>query len=91
MIGWAVGMISGTYMAYVNVSGGSTPFNSSTFPLHLGGLTIPGYAAFYSLILNFVVAGLLTLIFNAVGMARGTDKTTTGDYHEEPIAVPLMS
>jgi SSS family solute:Na+ symporter len=91
LIGWAIGMISGTYMAYVNVSGGSAPFNSSTFPLHLGGLTIPGYAAFYSLILNFVVAGVLTLIFNAVGMARGTDKTTTGDYHEEPIAVPLMS
>jgi SSS family solute:Na+ symporter len=83
IIGWAVGMVVGTWMAYVNSTGGKSPFASSTFPLQLGGLTIPGYAALYSLILNIVVAAIFTYIFNATGQPHGADETREGDYEED--------
>ena len=38
-----------------------------------------GYTAFYTLILNLVVAVVLTLVFNAMG-ARKVDETVAADY-----------
>jgi hypothetical protein len=44
-------------------------------------MTFPGYAAVYSLILNIVVSGVLTLVFNAIGSgAEREDTTTAADY-----------
>ena len=37
----------------------------SVYPLQLGGTTIPGYAALYAVVLNFVVAIVATWVFNA--------------------------
>lgn len=73
VIGWLVGMVSGTYMAY-------TVQMKSTYPLHLFGHTLAGYAALYALVLNFVVAIVLTFIFRAVGMSNGKDETAKEDY-----------
>jgi SSS family solute:Na+ symporter len=73
LAGWAVGMISGTLMA---ASQGFTP----VFPVALGGLTIPGYSALWSLILNFAVAIVGTWVLNAVGVPAGRDETRAGDY-----------
>jgi SSS family solute:Na+ symporter len=50
-----------------------------TFPLALGGYTFPGYTAFYTLILNLVVAVVLTPVFNAMS-ARKVDETVAADY-----------
>jgi len=75
LVGWAAGMIAGTAMAIaVNL----TP----TFPLMLGGYTFPGYTALYTVILNLVVAIVLTPVLNAMGGRRlPLDATAAADYH----------
>lgn len=87
IIGWALGIISGTWMA------ASLHFKSSVFPLHLGGYTMPGYAALYSLIINLVVAVILTAIFRAISPSAMPDETQPEDYHvsgQEPeIEMPV--
>jgi SSS family solute:Na+ symporter len=83
LAGWAVGMVTGTLMAY------SQKF-ASIYPLKLGGQTFSGYAAFYALIANLVVVVVLTLVFAAVGAVAGEDKTAVADYeHEGTSAEPL--
>jgi SSS family solute:Na+ symporter len=73
LIGWAVGMLSGTAMAL------SQNF-ASVYPLSIGGSIIPGYAALYAFILNLVVAVVLTWVFNAVSADAGADETKEFDY-----------
>jgi SSS family solute:Na+ symporter len=75
--GWLVGMVWGTWMV------GTTGFKSTTYPLHLGALTVPGYAALYSLIANFVVAIVLTVILNLIKVPGGADATIPADYLDE--------
>jgi SSS family solute:Na+ symporter len=73
LIGWAAGMITGTWMAFAaNLS--------STFPLSIGGFSAPGYAAFYSLIINLVVVLVLTPVFNSMGQRETADETAPADY-----------
>jgi SSS family solute:Na+ symporter len=78
LIGWAAGMGTGTYMAY------SVNF-ATAFPLAIGAWTFPGYTALYTLILNLVVAIVLTPVLNALG-AKQEDKTAAADYYAEPDA-----
>jgi SSS family solute:Na+ symporter len=73
IIGWAVGMLSGTAMAL------SQNF-TSVYPLQIGGTTIPGYAALYAFILNLVVSAVLTWVFNAASAPAGSDETAELDY-----------
>ncbi len=75
LVGWAVGIIAGTTMAAaVNL----TP----TYPLALGGYTFPGYTALYTVILNLLVAVVLTPVFNAMSTGRvQIDETVAADYH----------
>jgi SSS family solute:Na+ symporter len=54
LLGWAAGMAAGTWMA------AAQGFQSAVYPLHLGPYTLPGYAALYALVLNLVVALLLS-------------------------------
>ena len=44
---------------------------AATFPLTIGGPTAPGYIALRSLLLNLIVAAVLTVVLNAAGAARG--------------------
>ena len=74
LAGWAAGIISGTVMAY------QLSLKSSVYPLHLGGITVPCYAALLALVLNFAVAALVTLVMNAVAPDK-TDETVPADYH----------
>jgi SSS family solute:Na+ symporter len=73
-VGWLAGMVVGTAMV------ASLHFKSSTYPLHLGSLIVPGYAAFYSVILNLIVAAAATLVMNALGVPRPRDETSPEDY-----------
>jgi SSS family solute:Na+ symporter len=73
LIGWLVGMISGTWMA---ASIGFQPI----YPLQLFGHTIRAYIAIDSFILNLATAVVLTLMFNV--LARQTqDETNPADYY----------
>ncbi len=74
LIGWLVGMVTGTAMA---ASQGFV----SVYPLALGGTTIPGYAALYALILNLVAAVVLTAVFRAMALEPGRDETAAPDYN----------
>ena len=68
LIGWVAGIASGTYMA------STQHFISSVYPLAIFGVTVPGYAALYSVLINFLVAAALTPLFDLAGR-RGTTPT----------------
>jgi SSS family solute:Na+ symporter len=73
LVGWAAGTVVGTAMAAaVNFA--------PTFPLALGGFTFPGYSALYTLVLNVILAIVLTPVFNAMSRASA-DETVAADYH----------
>jgi len=72
LAGWATGVGLGTWMVV------ELGFKSSTYPLHLFGLTIPCYAAVSALVANLLVSWLLTLVLRGSAMVR--DETTAEDY-----------
>jgi SSS family solute:Na+ symporter len=74
LIGWAAGMVAGTWMAV------DQNFNGS-FPLPILGWTFPGYTALYTLILNLALTILLTPAFNLFSAAKPVDQTVAADYH----------
>jgi SSS family solute:Na+ symporter len=74
LLGWAAGTFAGTAMA---VHVGLKP----TFPLEFAGYTLPGYTAFYTLILNLALALILTPLFNALSARQpAVDETVAADY-----------
>ncbi len=77
LCGWAAGTTAGTLMA---VASKLTP----TFPLTLDGHTFPGYSALYTLVLNLVIAAILTPLFNGMRAGRPpVDATAPADYLAE--------
>lgn len=54
LLGWLAGTAAGTYMA------ATQGFTSSVYPLEVFGVTLPGYAALYSVLINFLVAAALS-------------------------------
>jgi solute:Na+ symporter, SSS family len=74
LIGWAVGTYVGTSMAIAaNLA--------AAYPLAIGSYTFPGYTAFYTLLLNLVIAVVLTPILNRLSKAeRPADETVAADY-----------
>jgi SSS family solute:Na+ symporter len=77
-IGWLVGMVLGTGMV------ASLHFQTSTYPLQLGSLTVPGYAALYSVVANLMTAAVATAVMNAIGLPRPADQTSPADYFGGP-------
>jgi SSS family solute:Na+ symporter len=74
LVGWAVGISAGTAMA---IAAKLTP----TFALTIGGHTFPGYSALYTLVLNLVIAVVLTPVFDALRGGRpAADVTAPEDY-----------
>ncbi|TDG09209.1 sodium:solute symporter [Paraburkholderia guartelaensis] len=74
LIGWAAGIATGTWMAI------SLQLKGSIFTIHLFGMAIPGYAAVWSLIVNLVVAIVVSALVHVVGMQKGADRTRPEDY-----------
>src|SRR6195952_1011422 len=74
LVGWAAGIVVGTWMAI------SLKLAGSTYTIHLLGTAIPGYAAVWSLAVNLVVAILVSLAVRAAGMAHAEDRTRPEDY-----------
>jgi SSS family solute:Na+ symporter len=80
--GWAAGMLYGTTAAYHQSSKVTHHFASSlaTFPFTHAKVYIAGSAV----VINIVVAVLLTLVLRAMKAPEGTDATTPEDYYSEP-------
>lgn len=74
LMGWAAGMVSGTWMAW------TLALKSSTYVLHIFGLEIPCYAAVSALLLNLVIAYALTPVCNALSRKPRFDETAAEDY-----------
>jgi hypothetical protein len=69
-------MVTGTVMA-------ASQHFTAIFPLSVAGFHLSAYSAFYAFIVNFAVAVVLSVIFNAAGVARGADHTHADDYLAE--------
>jgi SSS family solute:Na+ symporter len=74
LIGWAIGIISATYLVSLN------HFVGATYPFHILGYTIPSYIAFATVLLNAVIAAILSPPLNAAMPDRAKDETTALDY-----------
>ena len=75
LAGWAVGTFAGTAMAIATKL-------TTTFPLHVGSYTFPGYTAVYTVLLNLAVAIVLTPVFNAMSSPKTqVDETVAADYY----------
>jgi solute:Na+ symporter, SSS family len=74
LIGWAVGTYTGTAMAIAaNLA--------AAYPLAIGSYTFPGYTAFYTLLLNLLLAVVLTPILNRLRKTGSpADDTVAADY-----------
>jgi SSS family solute:Na+ symporter len=66
LAGWAAGTGVGTYMA------ATQGFTSSIYPLEILGVGLPGYAALYSLAINFIVAVALSPLLDLVARKDAT-------------------
>jgi SSS family solute:Na+ symporter len=73
LAGWLIGNVAGTAMA---VQAHLTP----TYPLHLGSFSLPGYAAFYALLLNLAISVLLTPVCRAWSARRRARPSVALDY-----------
>lgn len=82
--GWATGLAAGLWMLYLipNPANGKLHFGGSAFPLaNLGfdtKMTI--YVGFLAVIVNLVVAAVVTWILRAAKVADGQDATNRDDY-----------
>ena len=67
------GTVAGTWIAAANNF-------SATYPLAIGGWSFPGYAALYTVVLNFLIALVMTPVFNAMASRPPVDETVAADY-----------
>jgi SSS family solute:Na+ symporter len=80
--GWAAGMLSGYLMA------AGQKFKTSSIPLDLFGVKFTVYAGLAALVVNLLVALVLTPVLGAMNVARGRDETSDDDYEAE-VAPPI--
>jgi solute:Na+ symporter, SSS family len=77
LIGWAVGMGIGTWMA------ADSTFKSSVYNLNLFGWKFSAYAAVFALVANLIVSIALTVVLRLVGAGDSAeDETAPEDYSE---------
>ncbi len=76
LIGWIAGMSVGTWMAY------SVQFKP-IYTLVIGGYSIPGYSALYALVVNLVVAVVITALIRVSKMQASADLTLQADYEAD--------
>jgi SSS family solute:Na+ symporter len=69
LIGWAAGTAIGTYMA------ATQGFTSSVYPLEIFGVTVPGYAALYSVLINLLICAALSPLLDLIAR-RGAASTS---------------
>jgi SSS family solute:Na+ symporter len=84
LIGWAVAMVWGTIEAYRLPSPGKpgTHFGASADTLPVIGHTV--YIGLTGLVMNLIIAALLTLLFNALKVPGGTDETRPEQFVADP-------
>jgi SSS family solute:Na+ symporter len=86
--GWAVAMVYGTITAYNTPAPGvpGSHFGAST--AYVPVLNHTGYIALTALVINLVVAVVLTLAFRLARLPAGTDETAPAHYTADPDGTP---
>jgi solute:Na+ symporter, SSS family len=79
VIGLLGGLVTGTWMVVAR------QFESTVFPITLGSLTIPMYAAVPALAVNLLLCVSLTPLFRMLGVSAGRDDTTPADFEAHPV------
>jgi solute:Na+ symporter, SSS family len=74
LVGWAVGIVFATWLVALN------HFAGSIWAFHVLGFTLPSYIALATVVINIVVATVLSVVFNAIASDRGRDETNVADY-----------
>ncbi|MGE5136728.1 MAG: monocarboxylate uptake permease MctP [Gemmatimonadota bacterium] len=89
VIGWAAAMVYGTIVAYNQPAPGvaGSHFGASTAMVPGLGHTV--YIALTALIINLVVAVVLTAIFRMLSLPAGQDETTPDSYEADPEGAPV--
>jgi SSS family solute:Na+ symporter len=89
LLGWAVGMVTGTWMAYsvVNPATGRH-FGGSVFHWTYLGLDFKAYAALIAFVLNLAVVVVATVALRATKVPAGADATASEDY--EVVEAPAL-
>jgi len=84
LAGWAVAMIYGTLTAYSTPAPGvpGSHFGGSTANVPVFNHTV--YIALTALVINLVVAAVLTGVFRLAKLSAGVDETLPGHYHADP-------
>ncbi len=81
--GWAVGMVYGTWTAYMVAAPGK-PGSHFGGPLQVIPFTdTKGYIALTAFVINVIVAVVLTFVFRGLKVAEGVDQTSPSDYHAD--------
>jgi solute:Na+ symporter, SSS family len=84
LAGWAAGMIYGTLAAY-NVKNATTSHWASSSDIVFGHTIYIGITA---IIINAVIAVILTLVLRAARVPEGTDETLPHHYTADPVEAP---
>ncbi|MGB9378532.1 MAG: sodium:solute symporter, partial [Mycobacteriales bacterium] len=79
LLGWAVGMVYGSVVAYQQVNP-LTKLHFGSPNADVPGLGEKGYIALTALVLNFAVVIVVTIVLRAMKAPAGTDATTDDDY-----------
>jgi len=74
LAGWAVGIVTATWLVALN------HFAGAVYPFHVFGEVVPSYIALATVLLNAVVAAVLSVPLNAVASDKGRDETLAADY-----------
>jgi SSS family solute:Na+ symporter len=85
LIGWAIAMAWGTWKAYEvpTVGKPGSHFGGSAGPLDVFGVHFsdkPVYFGLVALVINIVVAVVLTAVFRALDVPDGEDSTRSDDF-----------
>jgi SSS family solute:Na+ symporter len=89
VIGWAAAMVYGTIVAYNQPAPGvpGSHFGASTAAVP--GFSHTVYIAVTALIINLVIAVVLTAIFRLLQLPAGRDETTADSYVADPDGAPV--
>jgi SSS family solute:Na+ symporter len=86
LAGWAVAMVWGTWKTYQvpTVGKPGSHFGGSAGPLDVFGIHFsdkPVYFGLIALVINIVIAAVLTVVFRMLNVPAGSDATAPEDYH----------
>ncbi len=87
LLGWLAGMAFGTIAAYKSASPTVSHWASSS-DIELGHSVYIGFSA---LLINLVIAVILTLIFRAAKVPQGADETLPHQYTMDPDEAPAVA